>query len=260
MPRRNISDAACFLKSETMDKILGFFGTLLNVFYGSMQSLTLGCIMICLIIKLLFATTTKNYYNVPVVYNTLKPDIDEIDRKFRHNKEKRTKAVGEFLIARQYPVFSFIVYYVFMVLIGVLLSFAAHSPEKFIAAYEPGVGTSFLFIPDVTEFTFLAIKGSFPTPRAALYIVFPLLACVLQYLHDGYMSKYYFIDKTWFDYLSLALTVAACALLPAVFSVYWCVYQIANFIHNAVYFRKKTDPTEIKYINKDKDTNEKKRK
>ena len=42
-----------------MDKIYGFFGTVLGVFYGGSESLVASCILVCMIIKLLFVTMTN---------------------------------------------------------------------------------------------------------------------------------------------------------------------------------------------------------
>ncbi len=214
-----------------MDNIFGFFGTVLGVFYGGSESLVASCVLVCMIIKLLFVTMTNKYYDLPRITDELQPEIDQIQQKYRSSAEKRTKAISDLLAKRQYPFASFAVYYVMMMIIGVLISLTTHSPEKYIEAFDPEASRAFLFVPDVTQFTFLKLKEFWPDVSVLRYLAMPLLACVLQYLQDAYMSKKSLVSKKWFDIISLPVTFGAAISLPQTFSAFWIVYQLAHMLH-----------------------------
>lgn len=222
-----------------MSSVYKFFGNLIGLIYSNTSSLGLAVIMVCVLLKLLFITTTNKYYTVPVMSKAMEPLVDEIREKYRHNPEKQTKAVSEFLISYQYPVFSYIFYYLFMLALGALLCLSIHSPETYVTGFKAGASRAFLIVPDVTEFTFRALAKAWPEVDTIGYLIFPIVGCALQYFQDEYISRSYLINKTWFDYTSLAVTVAAMAVLPAAFAVFWSVYQLGNIIQIFVGTRKK---------------------
>ena len=81
-----------------MSSIYQFFGTILGVFYGTSKSLVASCAVICLLLKFMFAPMTNSYYRIPKISEQLQPQLDEIDKKYGKNKEKRTKAISDLLV------------------------------------------------------------------------------------------------------------------------------------------------------------------
>ncbi len=213
-----------------MDVIFKFFGTMLGVFMGGDASMGVACIMMCLIIKVIFAATTNKYYSIPLITEQLRPQVDEIYDKYRHNRERGTKEVSKFLISKQYPLFSFIAYYVAMLIMGALIAFAAHTPEKYIMGYVE-TSRSFLFVSDVSEYTFKLISTEYPNISLLFYLVFPVGACGLHYLINQFITDHYLVNKELFDIISTLVTAAACILLPQIFSIFWCAYEISNIVH-----------------------------
>ena len=214
-----------------MDVIYRFFGTVLGVFYGSSESLALSSILICMIIKVLFITMTKNYYNLPKISEDLKPQIEEIERKYKNSDEKRRKAISDLLVSKQYPFASFAVYYALMMAIAVFIALTTHYPEEYIEVFNPEASRSFMMVPDVTQFTFPALKSSYPDISMLRYLILPIAACVLQYLQEAYMTSKSLVSKKWFDVISLPITFGAAISLPQTFSIFWIVYKLTNFIH-----------------------------
>ena len=219
------------LKGGKMDKILHFFGTILGVFDGPTNNLVGSCAIVCMILKFLFATMTNRYYSIPVLSEELKPQLDNIKKKYAKTPEKLTKAISDFLVSVKYPFASFAVYYLSMLAIGTFIALATHSPEKYVEGFAPEASRAFLMIPDVTEYTIVSLKSLWPDINMLRYMILPVLACVLQYVQDAYMSKKSLVSKTWFDYSSLAVTFAACLMLPQTFSVFWFIYELGNMIH-----------------------------
>ena len=213
-----------------MSSVLSFVGNLISMFYGEGKNLALCCIMLCLFLKLVFAITSNSYYQTPMVKDVLREKIDEIEDKYKHKPEQANKAIGEFLVSSHYPFFAFMFYYPAMLAVGALIAFAVHSPAEYIRVYEPATVTSFV-VPDITEFTFRAIQQAWPGTGILNYLFFPALGCTLQFLQDRYISDRFLVNKKPFDYVSLGITVAAMALLPAVFPIIWTAYELANIAH-----------------------------
>ena len=213
-----------------MDTILGFFGRLISMFGGSSNNLALCCIIFCLMLKLILSIVSNEYYQTPMIEKPLREKIDEIESKYKHKPEEAEKAVGEFLVSSHYPFFAFLFYYPVMLAVGALVSFAVHSPAQYVPAYNPDMAISFV-VPDITQYTFRGLQQYWPTTGILRYLLFPVLGCTLQFLQDKYITDRFLVNKRWFDYVSLGITVAAMAVLPAVFPIFWTAYELSNIIH-----------------------------
>lgn len=213
-----------------MNTILGFFGRLISMFGGSSNNLAICCIMFCLLLKLVLSVVSNEYYQTPMIEKPLRAKIDEIESKYKHKPEEAEKAVGEFLVASHYPFFAFMLYYPAMLIIGILLALAVHSPEAYIPSYGSDTVLSFV-VPDITQYTFRGIQQYWPSTGILRYLLFPALGCTLQFLQDKYITDRFLVNKRWFDYVSLGVTVAAMAVLPAVFPIFWTAYELSNILH-----------------------------
>jgi len=192
----------------------------------------------------MFAPMTNSYYRIPKISEQLQPQLDEIDKKYGKNKEKRTKAISDLLVRNDYPFFAFVLYYVAVMAFAVLMSLCTHNASTYVTGFDPQASLRFLMIPDVTSFTYAEIKNSWPYINVLLYVILPAAAVVLQYLHSSYMMKKSLVDTSVIHYVMLAVTVVAVAILPATFSIFWIVYQLASMIQ--IYFNLKYKGFKIK--------------
>ena len=219
---------------------MDFFGTIINVFYGPSKSLVQSCAILCLLVKVLFVTMTNKYYRLPKLSEELQPKIDEIDKKFRHDINKRNKAVSDLLVKSEYPFLANATYYVLMMVFTVLLCICAHDPAAHVEAFDPEASLKFLMIPDVTQYTYVYIKDTWPDIRVLLYILLPVLACGIQFGVSTYMSGKSLVNVRWFDFVSVAATLVACTLLPPIFSICWIVFEVASIIQILFNLKSKT--------------------
>ena len=220
-----------------MSKIYSFFGRMVNTFYGSTGNITLAALMFVLMLKLLMIMVSNKYYKAPKMAEALNPKIKELDKKYAKNQEKRAKAVSELLLKNQYPTFGFILYYAFMMFIVFSVSMAVNTPMVYITEGAE-TAVNFLFVPDITKFTFRAIQEIFPDFNAVRYMAFPVVALVLQFSLDTYMSDNFLVERRWWDYVALGITLIACIALPAVFAVIWSAYEATNWIQVLLVNRK----------------------
>ncbi len=212
-----------------MNSIYEFFGRMLTTFYSSTGSLVFSVAVFAAILKLLFMFVSNKYYRSPKMAEMLQPKIDKINKKYDKNPDKRGQAISELLLKNQYVTFGFIFYYILEMFIATMISLTMRTPALYITG-AADAAVSFLFIPDMTIFTFNGIRSLWPDISALRYMALPAAAVLLQYFHDTYMSDRSLVERRWFDYIALGITLVASIALPQMFCVYWIVYMLISLV------------------------------
>lgn len=219
--------------------IYNFVGRFIATFYYNHESIGLAIIIVAVLLRLIMSPVMTNHIKTIKFSEALKPRVDEINKKYKHDRKLANSKVMDLLNNVRYPYFGSISNFIWQFLIAILITVTVKNYEIYVM---PNVNDlyfsgTFLFLQNVNVSAYEILKsGNFGNGNV-LYIAFPAISVVLKYCIDGYMRKRTLVERELTENILLIICAFCCVYFTQTFAIAWVVLELFNIGH-LIYVQK----------------------